>query len=256
MNHLDYKDQKKNFDNKVALYFINRAFTPNENSDAYSEGIIDGVGSVVKQPTGTNNWAFTVFDRIMLSLKQKMGEESLQNLLGEFSWLKDVDPLYLMNCPTTPDFKPLKTAWDKIITKVESKKYLPSGVQRNDNFLEEGDDDKTYRNRLSFSVTLATLLLHCLLNKKMVDFSDFTHNVVPSVECTWWITPYTNYDELQSYVKENNLLDSYNNVTNEGIKLLTDIAHDAIEGKSLNSKIERIENKYDTWEKLAKIGSK
>lgn len=252
MKYKKFKEKKKEFDNKASLYFMNRAFSDLKDTDAYKEKLIDGVGNVISKSTLDNNWALTSFDKIILLLKQTLGADKLKGLLGNFEWVKMLDPLYLINMKGTPNFKSLIDGWKSIITKIEDATFLPELVQRtNNDTINTSFVESEFSDKLSFALTSATLLLYTFINDKMPNSIDFTHNIMPSVETTFWITASNDYSGCIKYLKENELLDHYDKVTNKGLRMLVSISKDLITNGLMNSVIDREENKYKIWERLS-----
>lgn len=244
------QEKKKEFDEIVALYLANKIFTPTINTEAYKEHIIDGVGNVIKQPDSTNDWSFSLLDKMVLAFKQHFGEVKLKELLKNIEWAGDIDPFLILNSTKDSNLHKIKDILSLIITKVEDSDYMPDKVEHKEEFLQESEE--TFRNRASFSITLATILLYSLINEEVPNQIDFQHNVIPSVELTFNMTPCSNYEKCLTFIKKNNLVDSYDKITNRGIRLVVSIAKDVVSGKLLNTKAEREENKYTLWEKLAK----
>jgi len=255
MKHKKFEEKKIEFDNKVMLYLMHKLFTDIKDSDAFKEELIDGVGNPNNTQTKDNKWAFTSLDKWLMNFKTK-SKDSLKEELGGFSWLKDFDPLYLINIDNVNsiDFKVIMEGWKQVITQVEDSEFLPDKIQRTRLLDEFGSkDDMSFRDRLSLCITISTILLYTLINEKLPSSVEFTHNVCPSVETCFWITPNKDYEKLISYLKENDLLDNYNKITNKGLRLVVSVAKAAMEYNLLNKKIEREENKYNIWEKLSKL---
>ena len=199
------QDKKKEFDQMVALYLANKIFTPISQTDAYKEHIIDGVGNVIKNPMVNNEWAFTVLDKIILGLKQHFGEAKLKDLLKNLEWTGDVDPFLIINSKQDSSLNKIKDTLKLIITKVEDADYMPDKIEHKEEFLQESEE--SFRTRVSFAITLATVLLYSLRNDEVPDEIYFRHNVIPSVELTFSITPSTDYDKCITFIKKNNLVD-------------------------------------------------
>lgn len=244
------QEKKKEFDEIVALYLANKIFTPITNTEAYKEHIIDGVGNVLKQPNSTNDWSFTLLDKMILAFKQQFGEAKLKELLKNLEWAGDIDPFLILNSKKDANLHKLKDTLKLLITKIEDSDYMPDKIEHKEEFLQESEE--TFRDRASFSITVATMLLYSLMNEEAPNEIDFQHNVIPSVELTFNMTPCSDYDKCTTFIKKNNLIDSYNKITNRGIRLLVSIAKDVVSGNLLNTVAEREENKYTLWQKLAK----
>lgn len=250
MKYKKSQEKKKEFDEVVALYLASKVFTSMQESDAYKEGIIDGVGNQLKQPNSTNDWAFTLLDKMILAFKQHFGEDKLEELLKNLKWVGDIDPLLITNLSKDSNLIKIRDCLRLIVTKVEDANYMPDSVEHKQEFLMESDD--SFKNRVSFCITVATMLLYSLMKEEVPTGIDFEHNVMPSVELTFSITPCRDYEKCLEYIKKNNLVDSYGAITPRGIRLIVSVAKDAVSGDILNRKAEREENKYIQWEKLAK----
>jgi hypothetical protein len=255
MKHKKFEAKKVSFDNKVMLYLMHKLFTDIKNSDAFKEELIDGVGNSNNPQRNDNAWAFTSLDKWLLNFKDKTQDE-LKTDLKKYSWLKDIDPLYLINIeePTTVDFKKLLNGWRQLISLIEDVEFLPDNVKRSNNYIElEDTNDRTFRDRLTFSTTILTILIYSLINERMPSSVDFVNSVCPSIETCFWVTPYKDYEKCVAYLKENKLIDEYNKITKKAMVLLVSAAKVSVENDLLNKKIEREENKYNIWEKLSKM---
>ncbi len=183
------QQKKKSFDNISSLYFFNRLFTDLKDTDAYKEKIIDGVGSVINKENKENDWAFSSFDKIILLLKQELGEKKIKKLFKKFDWATNIDPFYIINCNKLPDFNKLMTGWKALVSKTEDSSFLPDKFVRDtENFLDK-TSDASLKERVSFSITCFILLLYTFLDKKIVNSVDFKFNVIPSVETTLHCSP-------------------------------------------------------------------
>ena len=91
MSHKPYATKKQEFDNKVFLYLAKRLFEDLDETDAAHEDIIDGVGNLLKEPNNINNWAFTPLDRLLLLIRQQLGEDSIREILQHYKFIEDID---------------------------------------------------------------------------------------------------------------------------------------------------------------------
>lgn len=251
MKHKNYKEQKKEFDDKVMLYLVNKLFTENIDTDSYKEGITDGNGNLLKDVTKSNSWALTSLDNFIFSLKDKLGESGINSMFGKYSWIGDLDPLYIINSKDKPNYNNLKEGYNKIISRMEDNNFLPDDVKRRDNDEFINNSNKAFRDRVSFAATNFTLLLYSLIDKELPNSVNFQFNVLPSVEIMWRVTPLDDYSECVNFLKDSNLIDTYNKITNKGIVLLVNISKLAIDNELLNSNLDRVENKYNIVKKLS-----
>lgn len=244
-----FEEQKKQFDTKLALYFANRVFTDLKNTDAYKQGIIDGVGNVLKSAEGKNAWAFTPFDKLVLALKQHLGEAELKSLLAPFEGTAETDPLRLMQMQSTDNLQKIRAVIGKVVSALEGVVYLPADSKYSEEYL--GDSDKCFNDRASLAFTQASFLLFALIHDKTPGLTDFEFNVIPATELTFNITALTDYKKVFTPLKEAGLIDD-RKITNTGIRLLVRIAEQVYEGNILVQNRDRIENQSHVWSKLAK----
>jgi len=251
MNHKPRKDRKKEFDNTLMLYLTKRVFEDIGETDACNEDIIDSVGNVVKKTKNENEWAFTHFDRLILSLKHSLGEKYLKNLLQEYRWIKHIDPLFIMNADTNMDFENARKNLGIIATQMEDSSYLPSSLVHTAEYIDE-DEYENFCDKVSKALTIATLLLYSLRNDNTPNSIDFEHHIIPSVEMTFNITPLDDYKKCIDYCKNHNLLDP-SGITKDGLRKLSQISKCLVAGNILSRKVNKVENQSSNWEKLAKM---
>ena len=134
------QEKKKEFDEMVAMYLANKVFTPISQTDAYSEQVIDGVGNVIKEPNSTNDWSFTVLDKMILAFKQHFGEAKLKELLKNLEWTGDIDPFLIINSKKDSGLNKIKDCLKLIVTKVEDADYMPDKVEHKEEFLQQSEE--------------------------------------------------------------------------------------------------------------------
>ena len=249
MKYTPFEEKKEQFDNTLALYFANRVLTDLKETDAYKQGIVDGVGNVLKTDEQQEPWAFTPFDKLILALKQHFGDENLKSLVQSFKGIGETDPLRIMNSTEKTDLPKIRKASGLIVSALEGILYLPSDAKYKEEYL--GDSDKTFNTRASIAFTQASFLLYALLNDKTPGKTDFDFNVVPSTELTFNITASKDYGAVFRPLKEADLLDE-KKLTSKGIRMLVQIAQLAVEGGILCLERTRVENMSAIWQKLSK----
>lgn len=251
MEYKSFEEQKKAFDNVITHYFVKRIFDNISESDSTLEGITDSVGNIVKQPTGKNEWAFTHFDKLILSLKNSLGDKYLRNLLSNYEWIKDIDPLFIINMNKHVDLSNVRKHMGMIVTKMEDTSYLPPDISHKEEHIEY-DENENFCDKISKALTMATLLLYAYRNDKVPTEIDFKKNVCPSVEISFNVRAYKDYDKCKKHCEDQKLM-GIDGITPEGIRKMKSIAECLVDGNILQENANRVENQSHNWEKLGKL---
>ena len=245
IKHKPYKDQKQTFDNSVMSYVAKRILQDIPDTDAYKAGIIDPVGNEIKDE---KSWAFTNFDRFILAIKQRIGEDSLRDLISVYENHSDYDPLRIINSVTKPlDAKELNTL-KSIVSKIESLEYLPDGSEPTGDFLAESND--SFETRASKSITLASMLLHALRTSHLPTSVEFD-KLKTSVECTFNMRAFDDYKELMGFITDNKLY-TMAQLTKKTIRTLASVAKEFVDGNILSTS-DDMNNQARNWKKLAGV---
>jgi len=256
MKYKSFEEQKKIFDNLLVHYFAKRVFDDVAESDSTMEDITDSVGNIVNPPTNKNEWAFTHFDKLILALKNSLGTKYLQNLLDHYRWIKDIDPLFIMNMKKDTDLSNVRKHLGMIVTKMEDSSYLPSDVEHSAEHIEYESENKNEResfcDKVSKALTMATFLLYSYRNDRVPTGIDFDKNICPSVEITFNIRCFGNYEQCKKHCTEYRLIDD-SGITPEGVRKMKSIAECAYDANILSENTNRVENQSHNWEKLAKL---
>ena len=251
MDYKSYSDKKKEYDNAAFLYIAKRLFDDLDESDAAEEGLIDGVGNVLKDVDNTNDWAFTALDRLLLMLRQQVGEDNIRNMLQHYSFTKDIDPLFIMSHGNEYNYGKLRRVLGPIVTKVEDKSYLPEYLFHDENEEYIEDDGLTFDEKVRRAFTVASYLLYSIRNNQVPNKVVYDKNIIPSTELTFAIRPWDDFDSIVEFCDEHKL--TYGKeITGEGIRLVVELAKLFHEGELLIKDSSRIENQCKNWEKLAK----
>jgi len=252
MEYKSYEKQKENFDQLATNYFVKRIFDSIADADSTREDITDSVGNIlINEPAPKSKWAFTHFDKLILSLKASLGEKYLQNLLQHYKYIEELDPLFIMNMDKNTDIKNVRKHLGLIITKMEDVSYLPMGVEHDEEHIED-DEEETVSDKVSESLTIATLLFYTYRNDRIPTEIDFNANVCTSVEMTFNIRAYKNFAECKEFCLKNKLI-NVTSITRDGIRKMKSIAECAYDGNILANTKNMIEDQSHNWEKIAKL---
>jgi len=249
MEYKSLENRKKEFDDVLIKYFSKRVFDNIGESDACNQDVIDSVGNILSQK---DDWSFTHFDKLILALKNSLGEKYLRNLLKLYKYMEDIDPLFIMNMEKGTDMKKVRENLGLIVTKMEDSEYLPNALEHSEEHIEYDNENMNFCDKVSNALTVATFLLYTLRNDKVPTEIDFDKNVVPSVAITFNITPLKDYKKCLSYCNDYGLIDN-SVISEEGIKKLVSISKYIIDGNIASNKIKRVENQSYNWGKLAKV---
>lgn len=250
MQYTKYNERKENFDDNVITYIASRIFESPKDSDQVKSGLMDEAGNILN-PVNDNNYSqFTDLDKFIKYLKSSLGTKRLQKFLSEYNHIIDVDPLFIMNMNSKTPINKVKDGLIKIISQVEDRTFLPEYINRKKpDFMESIDDIRT---RTAFALTIINFLTYTFRNKTLPTSIDFKSNIIPSVECTFNIRGFDDYDMIKDYVITNQLAD-YNSINNTGIRLMANSAKIFNEYGLLNDAIKHPENYGNTYRKLAEI---
>jgi hypothetical protein len=249
MNYKSYKEEKKQFDSQAFAYIMKRVFEDYDESDACHVGIIDGIGNVIGESDSRSEWSYTMLDQFINMVKQNLSEESLRHLFDEYSYMQDIDPLFIIKNGDI-DYSKFKECLSRIITKVNDKSFLPEYLFHEDDYVEE-EEGMNFADQVSRALTISTFLLYTLRggrNLVDVDFSD----IQESVECTFNMRPFGTFISISSFCKDHGLIDS-SVITEEGIRLLVAISKEVSEGGVLTKSKEMKHNHRANWIKLSKV---
>jgi len=251
MSYKPYASKKQEFDDKVFLYIAKRLFDDLDESDAVEQDLIDGIGNVLKEPNKTNEWAFTSLDRLLIMMRQQLGEDNLRDMLHHYNFTKDIDPLFIMTRDNGFDFEKAREALGSIITKVEDKEYLPEYLYHDDDeeYINE-DDGYSFNDKVRRALTIATYILYGVRNDNAPNTSTFDLNIIPSIELTFGVRPWGTHDDCVKFCDDHQLTE-LGKVTGEGIRLLVALSKLIIEGDLLIKNSDRVENQSRNWTKLA-----
>jgi hypothetical protein len=252
MEHKPYASHKSEFDKIVFNYLVKRVLEDIKDTDAAKANVIDGVGNILRDMKPDEQWMLTDLDRFIMVIKNAMGQEKLSSLLKGYSHLKDIDSPFLLNAKHDHDFKLSREGIDKILSKVEDRSYLPEFVYREDKFVDDGDDEESFKDRMSKAFTILTHLLYGLRNDRQPNKVDFQHNICPSTEITFGILPHKDFEYVTKFCQDYALMQP-SGITKEGLRLLADASRDMVNHKLLCKEKNRVENQSHNWEKLSKI---
>lgn len=251
MSYKPYANKKQEFDEKTFLYIAKRLFQDLDETDAAEEELIDGVGNILKEPNKTNDWSFTSLDRLLLMMRQQLGEKNLRGMLQHYEYVKDIDSLFIMTRPVDFDFGKLRNTLGLIITKIEDKSYLPDYLYHDEDeeYINE-DDEYSFNDKARRALTIATYLLYGVRGDSTPSTSSFDLNVIPSIELTFGIRPLGTHDECVKFCEDHKLTE-VNKVSGEGIRLLVTLSRLFVSGGLLINDSNRVENQTRNWTKLA-----
>lgn len=247
MTHKPYKERKMEFDTQVFSYLMKRLFEDFDESDACHNGIIDGIGNMVKEPDYKSQWSYTMLDQFITMVKQTMGQDALRNLFTDYGHYKDYDPLYLMNDPAhAVDMKHIKN----IVSIINDKSYLPEHLYHNDDTYIEEEKGLNYADQVSKALTIATFLMFAMRSERCPDRGMFNEDISGSVESTFNTRFFNDYERVAEFCKKNKLIST--NITNEGIRMLVKIAKE-LSYSGILTKNDHPHNKTGLWIKLSKV---
>ena len=246
-----YKDNKTKFDANAFSYLVKRFLEPIEESDACNMEIIDSTGTKLTEVSHDNSWAFTSLDRLVILLKTAIGEDRLTNMLSNYTYLKDIDPLFIINNPTA-DFKKVKDTTDKIITFIESRTYLPDDLYHDEAVASEFDKSLNYNDMVSKALTICTFLLYSIRYDRIPTTVEFDGNILLSVEATFNMRSIGEYDQILKFCNEYKLIEN-ESISKQGMIALAKVSKVIVDGGILSYSTDRIENQSNNWKRLSSL---
>lgn len=247
-----YKKTKIDFDNKMYVYLMKRLFDDIQESDACNMDIIDAMGNIIGTPDKSDKWAFTMLDKFILLIKKQVGHDNLKSLISNFEYIKNIDPLFIMNMKAGTNLHTVKDTFDKIVTAVNDKEYLPESLYHDDSYVEMKEEVLNYCDYVSKALTIATFLVYTIRHDRVPTTIEFDGSIINSVEATFNVRAIGSYDEIKKFCEDNNLID-HNNITKEGIKLLVRLSKIIVSGNILSTNRDRIENQAHNWKRLSGV---
>lgn len=249
MPYKPYKTQKEDFDNQVFSYLMKRLFEDYDESDGCHEGVIDGIGNVIGEPDEKSQWAYTMLDQFMNMLKQNMSQDALRNIFSDYQHMADIDPLFIIN-KGNRDYSEYLDSLQKVVTTVNDKSYLPEYLYHEDNYVEE-EEGLNFSDQVSRALTIATFLLYTLRNDRNLNSLDY-NDIQESVECTFNMRPFGDFQSVSEFCKTHGLIDS-SKITEEGIRCVVNVAREVAESGILTDNREHKHNHRANWLKLSKV---
>ena len=246
-----YKDNKVKFDANIFPYLLKRFLEPVEESDACNMEIIDSIGNKLVDVDSNNAWAFTSLDRFVLLLKTTVGETRLSNMLSNYSYIKDIDPLFVINNPSA-DFKKVKETTDKLVTLIESRTYLPEHMYPDDSIDNEIDQSLNYNDLVSKVLTISTFLLYMIRYDRIPTTIEFDGNILMSVESTFNMRSIGDYDQILKFCTDYKLIEG-DKISSHGMMLVVKASKAIVNGNILSFSTDRIENQSNNWKKLSSL---
>ncbi len=247
-----YKKTKYDNDNKIYVYLMKRLFEEIQETDACNMNIIDSMGNIIGKADSSDKWAFTMLDKFIILIKKQIGDDNIKSLLSNFEYIKNIDPLFIMNMPSGTNLHKVKDTFDKIITIINDKEYLPESLYHNDSYVEINEETMNYCDYLSKALTIATFLIYAIRFDRLPTSVEFDGSVVNSVESTFNVRSIGSFDQITKFCEENKLTE-YDKITKDGIRMLVRLSKVIVDGNILNTKGDRIENQSHNWKRLAGV---
>lgn len=117
-------ENTENLDNVIAFLVIKKLVTPIEKTDAYSLGLVDKQGKILRNPeTDEEKYALTTLDKFMFKLKRLLGGKIMQ--LNNFLYLHTINSslhrnLFVRgNVEQRSEIKRVKQGLDKLSEELE-----------------------------------------------------------------------------------------------------------------------------------------
>lgn len=247
MEHKQYEEIKREFDDNVMTYIAKRVFVEINKTPAFVNGVIDENGSITGKSKG---WDYTNLDRFVMALKQRIGEENLRELLDVYSGYSAVDDLMIMKSNKKPIDNKRIAALKRIVSKVESLGYLENVREQGDYI---GESDMPMDAKISWALTVLTFLIYSLKADRLVTSIEFDSNVITSVEITFYVRGCREYSDIKSFVDSSGL-STDGKINGKAIRAIVSCATDMMEGCLLTNDNSRIEDQSRNWEKLSARG--
>lgn len=237
-----YKETKEKFDNRVYGYLAKRLLEPLEDTDAFGCGHIDEFGNEVDPK---EDWAYTKLDRLVLGLRAVLGDR-LKEIVKEAGY-SGMDPLACMLGKAGPD--DFNKNFSPVVKLVEEASYIPASERGKTGAL--ADSDSPMNQRVSFSLTVATYLLECLLKDRNITPDEFDKEVLPGVEATFGVRSIGSAGEISGYLRSAGLIDG-RDITQQGIVLAVRVARECVKHDLFTRCTRGIDNLSKSWEQLAR----
>ena len=252
MAHQLYQDRKPDYDKKVMMYLVKRLLDDRQTVDAVKHGVTDDVGNVI-DGSDKNKWAHTQLDKLVGVIQNSIGRQKLAKMLSDFEFVKDIDPLTIMEWDGKADLPKHRDALKKIVVLVEDGDFVPDDFGRKISDQYEGEDkDEPMSLRISKSLTLLTFLLYGLKDDKTPTEADFDYNILPSVEATFGHQAHTKYGDIKKICDERNYFD-FKKLSKNALILLGKCAKIMETGGILRSDVSRVENQTKNWRRIARL---
>lgn len=247
MEHKTYEQHKTEFDDMVMSYIAKRIFEDINKSPAFINGVIDANGSTI---TKGNGWDYTNLDRFVMALRQRVGEDSLRDLLSVYSGYSDVNDLMIIKSLKKPIDNKRMIGLKRIVSKVESLGYLDE-VRSSGDYVSP--DDESMDRKISWALTVLVFLMYSLRLDRPLTSIEFDANVIPSVEVTFYISANRDFSEIKEFIDSGDLLTD-GKVNGKAIRAMVSCAKDMITYGILTKDGSRIEDQSRNWEKLGERG--
>lgn len=242
--HKSYEVAKKEFDDIAMAYIGKKIHQDIDESTAFYNGVIDSYGNELKK---SNKWDYTNFDRFIIALKQRIGEENLRELLSIYSGYALVDDLMIINSVTKPINNTSIAGAKSIVYKMDSAGYLDNA--RDDVYDENNEDG----HNMSWAFTCLTFLFYCIRLGRIPTSIEFDANVIKSTEATFFVSALHDYNEIKAFCI-NAYLISDNQITTKGVKLVVELAKIAVNSHLLANSSDRINDRSNDWRQLSERG--
>lgn len=255
MEHKPYEKHKSEFDKKVFNYLAKRLLDDIKESDAGKSDVVDGVGNLLRDVKPNEEWVLTDLDRLVLVLKNTIGQGKIDNILKSFLHLKDIDSARILNSEHDVDTNKIHQGIKKIVSSVEDRSFLPEYHYRSgDDFIEDEneEDDSLFSDKSSKAFTLLSYLLYSLRHDRKPTETDFIYNICPSTEITFSIRPLKSFSDIDTYATEHGLVNT-GGISKEGLRLMATNAKHMINHNLLNKDKNRVENQSKNWERMSAI---
>ena len=237
-----YKQHKENIDNLVYNYLICRLCEPIENTDAYLDGCVDSNGNSKKNE---HKWSYTKFDKFVNELKKLLPIDKMKTR-SDIINISNIDPLRIIIDKKLNSDAFIKNI-EPIISYIEQYNYFPNINGYDDN---NGFDVLSFRDKVSFMLTLSTFLLYSIKYDRLPTDIEFNNNILPSVEITFNVRSIGTNDEYKSFCYMNKLSDK-KTLTNDGILFTVNIAKLIQKNNLTTEYVKNIDNQYLNWIKIA-----
>lgn len=240
-----YRERKEKFDAVAYGYIVKRLTEPYESTDAYGVGHIDERGNEIDD---SEDWSYTKLDKLVLDIRAALGDALTKVVPGSFA---GSDALGLMDAPATT--KEFLAKYAGIVNLVEETAYLPDEHRGQGGTPQETvDSGMTPEQRVSFALTVATTLLCSLIKDRLVTESEFTDEVLNTVEATFGVRSIGSAREILGFIRSSGLSNG-RDVTNEGIRLLSRISKEVVSKNLVDPKRPGgMNNQGESWVEVSR----